>query len=237
MQVIGYYIKFETDQNVPPLCAVLSEQSIQLVCFPFADEDGYHAIDCLVLPPIPLFLKVNVIDNTSVEFFAVNRYLLALILLWTKQNAHMYYDHDGNLRPWIKRTGAVKKSLIMPHIRTETEKLAAETEVLTAQLLQEKKEREEEKKEREEEKKEREEEKKEREELTAKLLQEKEKSEELTTKFHQKNKETEELTAELIKAQNVIKVMGRKRSADSRSIAEDDNPQPSKKSKMSRKTH
>ena len=239
---------------------------MQLVCFPFADEWGNHAIDCLVLPPIPLFLKVNVTDSTNVEFVAVNRYLLALILLWTKQNAHMYYDRDGNLRPWIKRIGAVKKSLIMPHIRTETEKLAAELDQekkgrkeLTAKLDQEKKELtaefaaklDQEKKEREEltakldqEKKEREEltakldqEKKEREELTAKLDQEKKETEELTAKLDQEKKETEELTAKLKKAQNDMKVMGSKRSADSRSIAEDDNTLPSKKSKMSRKTH
>ena len=64
---------------------------MQLVCFPFADDWGDHAIDCLVLPPIPLFLKVNVADSTTVEFVAVNRYLLALILLWTKQNAFFRY--------------------------------------------------------------------------------------------------------------------------------------------------
>ena len=87
----GHWLKFETDQKVPPLCAVLSEQSMQLVCFPFADDWGDHAIDCLVLPPIPLFLKVNVADSTNVEFVAVNRYLLALILLWTKQNAFFRY--------------------------------------------------------------------------------------------------------------------------------------------------
>ena len=223
---------------------------MQLVCF---DECGNHAIDCLVLPPIPLFLKVNVTDSTNVEFVAVNRYLLALILLWTKQNTHMYYDRDGNLRPWIKRIGAVKKSLIMPHIRTETEKLAAELDQekkgrkeLTAKLDQEKKELtaefaaklDQEKKELTAEFAAKlDQKKKEREELTAKLDQDKKEREELTAKLDQEKKEREELTAKLKKALNAIKVMGSKRSADSSSIAEDDNTLPSKRSKMSHERH
>ena len=84
LQVIGYYVKFETEDAVPPLCFVLSENSAQLVCFPFTDDNRCDAIDCLVLPPISLFLKMQMTDKTNLTFYTVNRYLLALILLWTK---------------------------------------------------------------------------------------------------------------------------------------------------------
>ena len=50
LQVIGYYVKFETEDAVPPLCCVLSEKSAQLVCFPFVDANHADALDCLVLP-------------------------------------------------------------------------------------------------------------------------------------------------------------------------------------------
>ena len=125
LQVIGYYVKFETENAVPPLCFVLSEDSAQLVCFPFTtkDHDKHDAINCLVLPPIPLFLKVNTEETTKLTFYTVNRYLLALILLWTKPDEGVYNEAPAVKRRKLGFADAVKKSLIKAHIQSESEKI------------------------------------------------------------------------------------------------------------------
>ena len=123
LQVIGYYVKFETENAVPPLCFVLSEDSAQLVCFPFTDKHDQDAINCLVLPPIPLFLKVNTGETTKLTFYTVNRYLLALILLWTKPDEGVYNEAPAVKRNKLVFKKAVKKSLIKAHIQSETEKI------------------------------------------------------------------------------------------------------------------
>ena len=126
MQVIGYYVKFETECFNPPLCVVLSEHSARLLCFPFADQSGNDAIDCLVLPPIPLFLKVDVTDTPELTSYVVNRYLLALLLLWTKPNNGLYHVKEGHSRPKIQKQYAVKKTTLRSHIQTHAEKTAEE---------------------------------------------------------------------------------------------------------------
>ena len=56
-QLLGYYVKFSTDSKRPPLCAVLSETGMQIVCFPYVTDTqaSVAAVDCLVLPELPLF--------------------------------------------------------------------------------------------------------------------------------------------------------------------------------------
>ena len=125
MQLIGYYVRLQTDSRVPPVCAVLSEMSLDLVVFPFQDEHQNEAVDALVLPPIPLFLEATCRD-TGVVFYQVNRYLLALLLLCTREDVNLYMRKDGFQRKRETRAGAVKKSLLKNHIRTRTEQLQAD---------------------------------------------------------------------------------------------------------------
>ena len=82
-------------------------------------------VDCLVLPELPLFLKMNVDGNIPpLSTVMINRYLLVLILLWTKQDACLYHDSMGpKLR--ITLPGATKKSAVRDHIQSMTEKMAA----------------------------------------------------------------------------------------------------------------
>ena len=125
MQVLGYYLKFETDHTIPPLCAVLSERGIQLVCFPYIEKDGINeVIDCLVLPELPLFLNVSM-DVPTFTTVMVNRYLLVLLMLWTKQDARLYHDSLGP-RERIVLEGAIKKSAVQDHIQSHKEKVEAQ---------------------------------------------------------------------------------------------------------------
>ena len=121
MQVIGYYLKFETDQTIPPLCAVLSEK-----CFPYThthDRGVVEVVDCLVLPELPLFLDVIVAETIPTAI--INRYLLVLMLLWTKQDACLYRDRIG-VRDRIGLPGATKKSAVRDHIQSMKERMEAE---------------------------------------------------------------------------------------------------------------
>ena len=122
LQVIGYHLKFATESCNPPLCFVLSELSAQLVCFPFVDKSNKEAVDCLVLPPLPLFLRVQV-DGTRVTSYVINKYLLALLLLWTRPNNSIYHVNEGMSKPKLMLHTAVKKSLVKSHILSNTEKL------------------------------------------------------------------------------------------------------------------
>ena len=122
LQVIGYHLKFATESCNPPLCFVLSELSAQLVCFPFVDKSNKEAVDCLVLPPLPLFLRVQV-DGTRVTSYFINKYLLALLLLWTRPNNSIYHVNEGMSKPKLMLHTAVKKSLVKSHILSNTEKL------------------------------------------------------------------------------------------------------------------
>ena len=139
LQVIGYYVRFVTENEIPPLCLILSEKAAQLVCFPFLNVDNSDAINCLVLPEIPLFLPVNTSDHSSLTFSVVNRYLLALILVWTEPRAGLYHAHHI-IRKKIVLQGAVKKSLITARIRTGTEVLTEANRQLEQQLEEQAKE-------------------------------------------------------------------------------------------------
>ena len=122
LQVIGYHLKFATESYNPPLCFVLSELAAQLVCFPFVDKSNKEAVDCLVLPPLPLFLQVQV-AGTRVTSYVINKYLLALLLLWTRPNNSIYHVNEGMSKPKLMLHTAVKKSLVKSHILSNTEKL------------------------------------------------------------------------------------------------------------------
>ena len=85
----------------------MSEKTMQLVCFPYmyktqAAED--EVVDCLVLPELlfflDVFLNVNLTETITLPPVKINRYLLVLILLWTKQDVHLYSDRFGQRR-WI----------------------------------------------------------------------------------------------------------------------------------------
>ena len=110
---------------------------MQLVCFPFVDKDGVDAIDCLVLPKLELFLQMQQTPppgtGTAATFPAINRLLLALILLGT-QPAGGLYKVGTTLRQKIKLAGAVKKAALAPYIQTERERLQAELAGKAAEL-------------------------------------------------------------------------------------------------------
>ena len=89
-QLLGYYVKIETDDSRPPLCAVLSEKSMQLVYIPYKKGTECQLVDCLVLPELPLvFLAEDKIHPS------VNLNLLALILLWTNKNETIVYSREN----------------------------------------------------------------------------------------------------------------------------------------------
>lgn len=90
---------------------------MQLVVFPF-QVNREPAVDALVLPRLPIFLKTTIADGSSLVSFEVNRYLLALILLATRQMKNLYCLRAGYERSLLSRPGAVKKSLIKGHVRT-----------------------------------------------------------------------------------------------------------------------
>ena len=50
----------------------------------------------------------------------VNRYLLVLLMLWTKQDARIYHDSLG-MRKRIVLTGAIKKAAVQKHVQSHRE--------------------------------------------------------------------------------------------------------------------
>ena len=91
---------------------------MQLVCFPYIEIGGtIEVIDCLVLPELPLFVKADVQTFTTVM---VNRYLLVLLMLWTKQDARIYHDSLG-MRKRIELIGAIKKAAVQKHVQSQRE--------------------------------------------------------------------------------------------------------------------
>ena len=103
LQLLGYYIKFSTDGAKPPLCAVISERGVQLMCFPYCTtsesvserrtfapsklcKDPVPAVDALVLPELPLL-------DESIGY--PNQHLLGLILvLCANQHINLYGSRD-----------------------------------------------------------------------------------------------------------------------------------------------
>ena len=91
---------------------------MQLVCFPYIEIGGtIEVIDCLVLPELPLFVKADVQTFTTVM---VNRYLLVLLMLWTKQDARIYHDSLG-MRKRIELIGAIKRAAVQKHVQSQRE--------------------------------------------------------------------------------------------------------------------
>ena len=122
---------------------------MQLVCFPF-DFDAKEkdpAIDCIVLPPIDLFLNFITKEDKKdkdkkdkddkdykQEFSIVNWYLLALILLWTKPECGIYHSALAYRREKMQRSDTTKKSLLVEHVHTKTEELKKDNEELKKEL-------------------------------------------------------------------------------------------------------
>jgi hypothetical protein len=132
-QFLGYYIKFSTDGAQPPLCAVLSERGVQLVCFPYwttseawsrrmtlapsnlSKDPVVPAVDALVLPELPLLEESSGYPN---------RHLLSLILvLCAQQHSQLYGSTDMDV---IVLPCATKKAALKAHIQSHREKLEAE---------------------------------------------------------------------------------------------------------------
>ena len=118
LQVIGI---FETQRFNPPLCFVLSEESAQLLCFPFTDSSGNEVIYCLVLPPIPLFLKVKVTETPDLTSYVINRYLLALLMLWTKPKDRVYHSNEVSKHK-LKKANAVRRAVIKSRVQIYAKK-------------------------------------------------------------------------------------------------------------------
>jgi hypothetical protein len=117
LQLLGYYIKFSTDNKNPPLCAVISERGVQIVLFPYVyvgQNSVIPAVDALVLPELPLL---------DVDF--PNRYLLCLLLLLCGDQHNSY---GGINIANISLTGATKKSALRNHIYSVKEMIAVELE-------------------------------------------------------------------------------------------------------------
>ena len=119
---------------------------MQLVCFPF-DFDAKEndpAIDCIVLPPIDLFLNLMTKEEKETkdedykqEFSVVNWYLLALILLWTKPECGIYHSALACRREKMQKSDTTKKSLLVEHVHTKTEELKKDNEELEKKLEKE----------------------------------------------------------------------------------------------------
>ena len=104
------------DGENPPLCALLSEKGMQVVCFPYCLETTVQpvpVVDCLVLPELPLF--------TATCIPTVNQSLLVLILLLTDEDVHFY--KNMNL---LLLKDATRKSSLETHIQSLNEKMADE---------------------------------------------------------------------------------------------------------------
>jgi hypothetical protein len=118
LQLLGYYIKFSTDNKNPPLCAVISERGVQIVLFPYSYVEGVSvpipAVDALVLPELPLL-----------DDYFPNRFLLGLFLLLCGDQHNSY---GGINIANISLTGATKKSALRNHIYSVKEMIAVELE-------------------------------------------------------------------------------------------------------------
>ena len=99
---------------------------MHLVCFPYKPTTShagtYDILDCLVLPEIPLFQKVNVQQGScQVETAFVNKYLLLLLVQWTNHSAGLYKDRNREPRQLMPLPGATKKSAVKAYIETVLE--------------------------------------------------------------------------------------------------------------------
>ena len=80
LQLLGYYVKFASDEGDPPLCAVVSEQSMQFLCFPYTQSEAPHpVVDCVVCPKIPLFHGT---ERKSIEVNMTPTHLACSALQW-----------------------------------------------------------------------------------------------------------------------------------------------------------
>ena len=113
-------MKFASDEGDPPLCAIVSEKTVQLLVFPYSAADTapgarpVPVVDCVVLPELPLFLETETGPT-------VNSYLLALLLL-------LCTNAPNNITPLHKKPkimlrDSTKKVTIRGHIRTVTEEI------------------------------------------------------------------------------------------------------------------
>ena len=50
----GVFCKVISEDKREPLCVVLSEQGVQLLFFPYENEDNDCLVECIALPAIPL---------------------------------------------------------------------------------------------------------------------------------------------------------------------------------------
>ena len=120
-------MKFASDQLNPPLCAVVSEKDVQLLCFPYTTDEQLLAVDCICLPQMPLFLDAALGASKALH---INEYLLALILLLCGEESY------STIYPFapMKLAGAVPKGNVKEHICSYEEKAA---EALTQALQRE----------------------------------------------------------------------------------------------------
>ena len=130
LQLLGYYVKFASDEGDPPLCALVSERMVQLLYFPYILPEGTPVVDCVVFPELPLFLEMETAVPTS-----VNTYLLALLLLLCSTSPNNIIPFHKKQK--IKLTAGTKKVTIKAHINTATEQLQEQLEEARQQVQQE----------------------------------------------------------------------------------------------------
>ena len=100
-------MKFASDEGDPPLCAIVSEKTVQLLVFPYSAADTapgarpVPVVDCVVLPELPLLLAL-------------------LLLLCTNAPNNITPLHK---KPKIMLRDSTKKVTIRGHIRTVTEEI------------------------------------------------------------------------------------------------------------------
>jgi hypothetical protein len=83
LQLLGYYVKFATDDKTLPFALLCRRGSatcvLPILVYIPATKKHVEFVDCLVLPELPLF-NLDVKDLTiNLPIVIVNRYLLALI--------------------------------------------------------------------------------------------------------------------------------------------------------------
>ena len=67
-QLLGYYVRFRSEQGKEPLCLLVSEESVQLLCFPYKVPSGAtDLVDSIALPELPLFITSKHTASPSPE--------------------------------------------------------------------------------------------------------------------------------------------------------------------------
>ena len=76
LQVLGYFIKYSAEDQIPPLLFVLSEKVAKLVLFLLVNKLDQQVVESVILSDHPLWVEYGVDEGKSLNYS-----LLLLLLL------------------------------------------------------------------------------------------------------------------------------------------------------------